>query len=179
MTKYCKHCNVELNEINASKKNALYWRNECKSCRSKKVVSWQRDNKEKRNKYVNAYVRRIGRVKQYECETCHELCYKVYAHAYCSVKCRFLSYVKKLDSCWIWTGGKSRTGYGKFMMDNRIVVASRASFSLFKGPIQDGNFICHSCDNPPCVKPDHLWEGTNSENQIDSIKKGRRKRIIQ
>ena len=175
MIKTCKHCSVKLNENNASKKNALYWRNECKNCRSKQVVSWQKKNKSKRKEYVNEYVRKIGKVKQYECLTCKKLCYKVYAHAYCTVKCRFISYIKKLEDCWIWSGGRSSKGYGKFMMNNKLEVASRASYILFKGLIEDGKFICHTCDNPPCVNPDHLWQGTNSENQFDSIKKGRRK----
>lgn len=170
--KKCKHCEITLtSEIRAGKRLV------CRPCRSKETMAWVDQNRERRNKTVNSWTRKIGRVKEYPCITCETLCFKVYAHAFCSIKCRFVSYIKKMKDCWIWVGGKSKKGYGKFMMNNKLFVASRASYIIFKGPIQEGKLICHTCDNPPCVNPDHLWEGTNSENQIDSIKKGRRKSL--
>ena len=51
--------------------------------------------------------------------------------------------------------------------------AHRVAFELANGPIPDGVMVCHHCDNPPCVRPDHLFLGTNSENQRDSVQKGR------
>ncbi len=173
MEKKCKHCEITLTSENAAKKNTKYFRNECKPCRSKDSTKWAVLNAEKRRAYINNYVRKTGKVKQYPCKTCQSLCYKVYAHSFCSVKCRFLFYVNKTENCWLWTGGKNRSGYGKFMMDNILTVASRAAFILFKGEIDDEKLVCHTCDKPSCVNPDHLWLGTGSENQQDSIKKGR------
>lgn len=123
---------------------------------------------------MRAYIRRKGIVKEYPCETCQIPCYKQYARAFCSDRCRFMAYVEKTNSCWIWNGTRNRRGYGKLSFkDNRSAIASRVSYELFKGPLQDNLYVCHSCDNPPCVNPDHLWHGTHMENTIDMIDKGR------
>jgi hypothetical protein len=51
----------------------------------------------------------------------------------------------------------------------------RVAFELTNGPIRAGYFVCHHCDNAPCCRPDHLWEGTNSDNLVDAVQKGRHK----
>lgn len=86
---------------------------------------------------------------------------------------RFWKYVKKTKSCWLWTACKDATGYGRF----RAGITDRAhrfSYKLHKGKIPNGLIVCHSCDNPPCVNPSHLWLGTNKDNYDDMTKKGRR-----
>jgi hypothetical protein len=168
INKICRDCKIELTTNNTAKKNKLYYRNWCKQCDVKKKYKQSCKNIEKRRLYANNYARRVGRVKQYPCETCETLCFRKNSHPFCSDKCRFMSYIEKTDSCWIWKGGKFQVGYS-------IIIASRYSYEIHKGPIEDGLLICHTCDNPPCVNPEHLWQGTNSENIKDAYKKGRLK----
>lgn len=171
--KKCKSCSVDLTTENASKKNQKQYRGICRKCRSKSVTKYNTGNP-KRCAYINAYARRKGIVKQYPCETCHELCYKKCTRAFCSDKCRFMAYIEKKDSCWIWTGTKNRRGYGKFCLgEKKWAVASRVSYELFKGSIEGKLFVCHSCDVPSCVNPDHLWVGSHIENMSDMIDKAR------
>jgi len=85
---------------------------------------------------------------------------------------RFEQKIDKSGDCWIWTGNKSKNGYGRFAFDNRNALAHRVSYALYVGRIPDGMFVCHSCDVKACVNPEHLWLGTNSDNQKDSVAKG-------
>lgn len=94
------------------------------------------------------------------------------------IKQRFLSKIKKLENgCWEWTGGRNNAGYGYLLMPNtkKSEFAHRISFELFKEPINDGNVVMHSCDNPSCVNPNHLTQGTQLQNMQDKMMKGRHK----
>jgi hypothetical protein len=79
------------------------------------------------------------------------------------------------DQCWIWTGAVSgKMGSGKFWDGERQVEAHRFSFELFYG-VELGQFqACHECDNPKCVNPYHLFAGTQQDNLLDMMRKGRR-----
>ncbi len=88
---------------------------------------------------------------------------------------RFWDKVEKTDSCWIWKAHKLKKGYGHFHFIDKDVLAHRFSYELHKGKIPEGLFVCHSCDSPSCVNPDHLWLGTNKENRDDAECKGRAK----
>lgn len=89
---------------------------------------------------------------------------------------RFWSKVDRSGDCWIWTG-KLIDGYGCFSITSRwSVLVHRLTFELTHGPIPPGLLVCHTCDNPPCCNPAHLWAGTNADNMADSIAKGRRPR---
>lgn len=176
MRSHCKKCNCELNEETAAQaysKSGKY-RATCRKCRSKESMVYVSNNREKRQAYMRSYIRKIGRVKQFPCEVCTALCYKKYTKAFCSDKCRFMSYVKITDACWIWTGAKTRQGYGKFSFKGyNTDPAHRVSYKLFKGPIEENMVICHQCDIKNCVKPAHLWIGTHQENMLDMVAKDR------
>ena len=74
--------------------------------------------------------------------------------------------------CWRWLGG-TRKGYGRFKLKGRMVTAHRHAYELEVGPIPDGLFVLHECDNPSCVNPRHLFLGTQLDNIRDRDKKGR------
>lgn len=89
----------------------------------------------------------------------------------------FWSKVQKTDDCWIWTAGKTPNGYGRFSIKRKPVYAHRVSYVIEHGSISEDLCICHTCDNPSCVRPDHLFQGTHSDNQIDSVRKGRQMNV--
>ncbi len=89
---------------------------------------------------------------------------------------RFWSRVDKTSACWLWTGGKTTAGYGILYSNgrgSRRVYAHRVVWELTSGPIPEGLLVCHTCDNPPCVNPAHLWLGTDADNAWDKSRKGR------
>lgn len=86
---------------------------------------------------------------------------------------RFWANVDKSGDCWTWTAGRYPTGYGMFGVNRVPRGAHRVSWELTHGPIPAGLEVCHSCDNPPCVRPSHLWLGTHRQNIEDAGRKGR------
>lgn len=86
---------------------------------------------------------------------------------------RFWARVDKSGECWVWTGAALPAGYGRWKGAHRLVYAHRFSWELANGPIPDGMLVCHRCDNPPCVRPDHLFLGTPTDNIRDMNAKGR------
>lgn len=92
---------------------------------------------------------------------------------------RFNSRINKSRDCWLWMGWKNKTEYGMFDVWNPKTkksyknFAHRISFLIEHGSIDETKMICHHCDNPPCVNPKHLFQGTYTDNAADSIKKGR------
>lgn len=91
-----------------------------------------------------------------------------------SFQTRFERHIQKTETCWIWKGAISGTrGYGQIGFEGRRLYAHRASFEIYKGEIPEGLLICHECDNPSCVNPEHLFLGTYKDNMQDCSKKGR------
>ena len=80
---------------------------------------------------------------------------------------------RRTDGCWEWTAARNALGYGTISVKRRSTLAHRVAWELTHGPVPDGLCVCHTCDNPGCVRPDHLWLGTREENNHDRSAKGR------
>ena len=90
-----------------------------------------------------------------------------------SVVEKFWSLVRKTDRCWLWCGWKGDRGYGRFVIDGVRYRSHRLAWWINGKEIPDGMLVCHRCDEPSCVKPDHLFVGTSKENTRDMVQKGR------
>jgi hypothetical protein len=91
---------------------------------------------------------------------------------------RFWVKVTRGKSCWVWKARRGRGGYGQFKVDRGgkrwvTMPAHRFSWELAHGPIPDEMLVLHRCDNPPCVRPDHLYLGTHADNARDRDSQGR------
>lgn len=126
------------------------------------------------------------------CPTCGDI-FKTYDWkkiSHCSFECsiatrirtlkdRFIEKISIGNDCWLWLGGvlANTMGYGQIGIggrrDRKTLLAHRVSYELFIGPIPSGLQVLHECDNPPCVRPRHLFLGTQLDNMKDMMNKGR------
>lgn len=82
--------------------------------------------------------------------------------------------VTKLDNgCWVRIDGHT---YDRVSWQGKQILAHRAAYTVAYGPISDDVYVCHVCDNPPCINPDHLWLGRDADNVHDMFRKGRAER---
>ncbi|HEY4658038.1 MAG TPA: HNH endonuclease [Gemmatimonadaceae bacterium] len=91
-----------------------------------------------------------------------------------SVISRFQQRFTVTPECWIWNGApRNQSGYGGFLIDGKQWLAHRVAWRLYKGEIPAGKQVLHRCDNRRCVRPDHLFIGTNADNVRDRDAKDR------
>lgn len=106
---------------------------------------------------------------------CTHPCYLAFRADEARMADRFWAKVNKTATCWLWMGNTSH-GYGQFWGHPNRRVAHRIAWELTNGPIPDGLFVLHNCpdgDNPLCVRPDHLFLGTQKDNMRDMVGKDR------
>ena len=85
--------------------------------------------------------------------------------------------VDKTETCWNWTGARGNSeGYGRINDGGISKWTHRVAWEIEFGKIPDGHFVCHHCDNPSCVRPDHLFLGRAKQNSEDMVAKGRQAR---
>ena len=163
--KVCTICNQSksLVEYHKKRKNSLDSR--CKICVREGLRKWRESNRVKFNEWNRQWFR--SKVK-YHCPTCKVNFIRESNEKFCSVKCQLLGRIKIENECWIWQGAKTIKKYGCITLNYKNYGAHRLSYEVFKGKVE--NNICHSCDNPSCINPEHLWVGTQLENMQDMVK---------
>lgn len=90
-----------------------------------------------------------------------------------SIEEAYLRRVVKKEGCWGWNGVIKDSGYAKGMNNGEWYLAHRVSYEMHVGPIPNGMMVCHTCDNPECSNPAHLFVGTMKDNMQDAARKGR------
>lgn len=105
---------------------------------------------------------------------CSQACYRVARPAE-PIEIRFWRRVDKSADCWVWTGCVDNRGYGQISTGKtgKHIKTHRLAWELENGSIPEGLCVCHKCDNPPCVRPDHLFLGSKADNNRDMKRKGR------
>ena len=81
------------------------------------------------------------------------------------------------SGCRLWVGSVSPKGYGVLEVNKKARFTHRVAYEIAYGPIPDGLLVCHRCDTPACINPEHLFLGTNADNMADMVSKNRQARI--
>lgn len=90
-----------------------------------------------------------------------------------TLKERWSAYVTQGSGCWEWSGYKDSNGYGRLNIEGKPVLAHRLSWEIHRGPLSSEDHVCHRCDNPSCVRPEHLFLGNQAANMADKMAKKR------
>lgn len=111
-----------------------------------------------------------------QCVVCPQYFRPKTGKRYCSLRCALLSGVVEAepDACWVWSKYTNKQGYGQLTFHATQHFVHRVAWELHNGPVPEGLYVLHHCDNPPCCNPSHLWLGTLRDNNYDCKSKGRR-----
>lgn len=174
--KKCIKCQIEKDESEFYKQaNKNLTIGTCKKCHSKIMTEWQKNNYQKCKKSWTKFNRK--RCKGRICEWCGNQFKIANSQKGCSLKCRFeLSIEKKETGCWHWikgTCGNKKFRYGQMSIEGKHIRATKISYELHKGIVPEGKMVLHTCDNPICVNPDHLYIGDHQQNMDDMNSRGR------
>jgi hypothetical protein len=90
---------------------------------------------------------------------------------------RFFQNVRKVGGCWVWVGSVTSGGYGQFRFRGKMRKSHRFLYEFMTGKRLGFLLACHTCDNPPCVRPDHIFPGTHWDNMRDMVAKGRQSKL--
>ena len=121
----------------------------------------------------NQTISNLSGIMMINCIECKIPFYARHTGKACSLKCKILSNIVKIDNgCWLYKNSTSGA-YGKVRWERQWFSAHRVSYEQFIGPIEKGKWVCHKCDVPKCVNPDHLFIGSASENRKDAVSKRR------
>ncbi len=161
----CEHCHAEFSVIPSRIGKAKYCSRACKFAQAHVEFTCQHCQKTETILACRA-IR-----KKFCSHVCSELASCVDAEE------RFFSYIGHgsitKTGCIVWLGSKNENGYGKIKVNDRLILTHRFSYEILVGPIPDGLDLCHTCDNPPCLNPTHLFPGTRQQNMDDAVSKGR------
>lgn len=102
--------------------------------------------------------------------------YTKYATGSIETKLRFYGWKTSDTGCWVWQGPVDDKGYAQMSVSSRLVKGHRVAYEHWNGPIPDGLVVRHTCDNPPCINPDHLITGTLADNIQDKVDRNRQAR---
>lgn len=166
--KICKNCQCEKQNIDFYQK--IGW---CKVCHNARMRKWQKEHPESCKKAWTKGNRK--RCEGRKCKWCGQN-YKIStSQKGCSLKCRFELNVDRKDTgCWHWKKKDvGRMGYGVISIGGKNIPAHRFSYEFYKGKLSNDLFVLHTCDNPICVNPDHLYVGNHQDNMNDMNSRGR------
>jgi hypothetical protein len=167
--KVCPKCKIQ-------KEKEKFWRT-CSYCKDCQKENWRNRYNKNKESFAKRDAERYFKKSAKECIKCKKLFAK--RGKYCSLECKFKFNIKKVNKCWLWQGSVSIGGYASICWNGKNRVGHRLIYEVYVGEIPKGMIVCHKCDVPGCINPDHLFLGTHQDNMNDAKKKGRmRTRVL-
>lgn len=172
--KKCRDCNEmkDITEYHKSKANRDGHQTWCKKCQRIRMKKWEEKNPEKvRQNWEASNYLRCRKI----CKACGKEYIRNGKEDGCSIPCRLLIGIEKNENgCWEWKKSLNARGYGQMRVNGQTRELHKISYRAFKGPVDNGLYVLHKCDNRKCINPDHLYLGTQKDNMRDRFEKERK-----